>query len=650
MEKLQKYVEQMQSNLDEIKKLLEPQQEKKGDANIIKSVAELILNNNHYFIPNYQRGYKWDEDNVNALLDDIAEFLEDDSDKKFYCMQPIIVLKDENTWRVLDRQQRLTTFYILCKYLGLDVKSSIEYETRKKENNNVGGKEFLEKIEVKKSYDEYEDNDASIDFYFMQKAINTMDKWFKQKNYLKEYIKELLRNNKTKKYIGCIWYEAQNNGSSEEDIFARVNSGKIPLTDAELIKARILNIKNFDSNTKATQTEIANEWDNIEYDLQNEEFFGFLVQNDKKYTNKIELLFEIYCKISQDYKENKQRSIFEFINKKLDENKKDENQKIEFWKEIKNIYLTLKFWFDSQEFYHLIGFLLAIGHDINDIYKISSNRTKDEFRNWSKEQIALKLFMDSGQSYKSFLDNLNSWDNLDNLDKDFKLLNNLSYNNDRQKTQNIILLFNIITYMNSNLKFSFKENVKWSLEHIHAQHDDVKKIKDEENRKKWIESALDAIDKNFTSSKNNAKGRILEDLKRYGDTIESIRQKLCPKKSPISEEGVFEEIANKIINQIQSNEAGNDIHDIGNLALLSCEDNASLGNNIFFAKINKIKELDRDGKFIPICTKNVFMKYYSKDMEKNNINWTKNDACNYRKEILKSIETFFKGQENEYKF
>ena len=193
MEKLQKYVEQMQSNLDEIKKLLEPQQEKKDYANIIKSVAELILNNNHYFIPNYQRGYKWDEDNVNALLDDIAEFLEDDSDKKFYCMQPIIVLKDENTWRVLDGQQRLTTFYILCKYLGLDVKSSIEYETRKKENNNVGGKEFLEKIEVKKSYDEYEDNDASIDFYFMQKAINTMDKWFKQKKLSKRIYKRTFK-------------------------------------------------------------------------------------------------------------------------------------------------------------------------------------------------------------------------------------------------------------------------------------------------------------------------------------------------------------------------------------------------------------------------------------------------------------------------
>lgn len=159
----------------------------------IESVAELILNNNHYFIPNYQRGYKWDEDNVNALLDDIAEFLEDDSDKKFYCIQPIIVLKDENTWRILDGQQRLTTFYILCKYLGLDVKSSIEYETRKKENNHVGGKEFLEKIEVKKSYDEYEDNNDSIDFYFMQKAINTMDKWFKQQNYKEDDIKKTFR-------------------------------------------------------------------------------------------------------------------------------------------------------------------------------------------------------------------------------------------------------------------------------------------------------------------------------------------------------------------------------------------------------------------------------------------------------------------------
>ena len=137
MEKLQECVNKIQSNLDEMKKLLEPQK-KEGDLDIIKSVKELILDENYYFIPEYQRGYKWDENNINALLNDIAEFLEDkNNDKKFYCMQPIIVLEDGDKWRVLDGQQRLTTFYILCKYLKLDIKSSIEYKTREKSKNFV---------------------------------------------------------------------------------------------------------------------------------------------------------------------------------------------------------------------------------------------------------------------------------------------------------------------------------------------------------------------------------------------------------------------------------------------------------------------------------------------------------------------------------
>ena len=84
MEKLQECVNKIQSNLDEMKKLLEPQK-KEGDLDIIKSVKELILDENYYFIPEYQRGYKWDENNINALLNDIAEYLEDkNNDKKFY--------------------------------------------------------------------------------------------------------------------------------------------------------------------------------------------------------------------------------------------------------------------------------------------------------------------------------------------------------------------------------------------------------------------------------------------------------------------------------------------------------------------------------------------------------------------------------------
>lgn len=46
---------------------------------------------NKFFIANYQRGYRWGEDEVNALLDDIYEvYLQGDKDSK-YCLQPLVV-------------------------------------------------------------------------------------------------------------------------------------------------------------------------------------------------------------------------------------------------------------------------------------------------------------------------------------------------------------------------------------------------------------------------------------------------------------------------------------------------------------------------------------------------------------------------------
>ena len=599
MEKLQECVNKIQSNLDEMKKLLEPQK-KEGDLDIIKSVKELILDENYYFIPEYQRGYKWDENNINALLNDIAEFLEDkNNDKKFYCMQPIIVLEDGDKWRVLDGQQRLTTFYILCKYLKLDIKSSIEYKTREKSKN------FLEEIE-----EEAQSNDEKcIDFYFMKNAYNVIKEWFKKRIDAKEKIKKLLQANKQdEKYMGCIWYKIENESSTEEDVFSRVNSGKIPLTNAELIKARILNIKNFENGSKATQAEIANEWDNIEYSLQNEEFFGFLVQNGKKYTNKIELLFEIYYEISNDDKSKKikadiqkgEHTIFEFINKKL-----DENENIDFWKEIKSIYLTLKSWFNEPELYNLIGFILNVGiEEISKIYEKSKceNTTKTEFKAFCKERIKEKI--------------LNLEDNKKDVEK---IIDELNYENKKLETQNILLLFNIIAYKDAKQKFSFVryKNEKWSLEHIHSQHDNpAETIKDEKQRQQFVEDAKKSL---------GDKANDIEDYKAEDKNDEK-----------------FNEIVKKISEISSDNEVA--LHGIGNLALLSCGDNASLSNNIFSVKRKRIKELDEKGHFIPMCTKNTFMKYYSGDI-KDTIRWTSEDSQDYKNRIIESIKEFFDGEE-----
>lgn len=102
----------------------------------LKTVTELCGMN--FYIPNYQRGYRWTKQQVKDLLNDINEF----NDKNgFYCLQPLVVkqreknvfkkIKEEakdlndvydylkGTWEVIDGQQRLTTIFILMRCLGI---------------------------------------------------------------------------------------------------------------------------------------------------------------------------------------------------------------------------------------------------------------------------------------------------------------------------------------------------------------------------------------------------------------------------------------------------------------------------------------------------------------------------------------------------
>lgn len=85
-----------------------------------KKVEELLVSKSmplgmQFYVPNYQRGYRWKESQVQQLLNDIKEFdYEKNNEKKFYCLQPLVVTEDkENGWVVIDGQQRLTTLFII---------------------------------------------------------------------------------------------------------------------------------------------------------------------------------------------------------------------------------------------------------------------------------------------------------------------------------------------------------------------------------------------------------------------------------------------------------------------------------------------------------------------------------------------------------
>ena len=124
----------------------------------------------NFFIHSYQRKYRWGKDEVLRLLEDIEK-----SDSKFYCLQPLVVKKQDDEYELIDGQQRLTTLYLvyLCmsEITGGYHKNenfTIDYKIREK------SKEFLENIDISRE-------NENIDFYYLSNAYKTIKEWFSHK-------------------------------------------------------------------------------------------------------------------------------------------------------------------------------------------------------------------------------------------------------------------------------------------------------------------------------------------------------------------------------------------------------------------------------------------------------------------------------------
>ena len=83
-----------------------------------------------FSIPHYQRGYRWTDKEVEALLNDLLAFSGSDTQEGSYCLQPLVLQEmADGQLRVVDGQQRLTTIAIILWSLGVETKWDIEYTT-----------------------------------------------------------------------------------------------------------------------------------------------------------------------------------------------------------------------------------------------------------------------------------------------------------------------------------------------------------------------------------------------------------------------------------------------------------------------------------------------------------------------------------------
>ena len=200
-----------------------------------------------FVIPAYQRGYRWNEE-VKMLLDDINGI----PDGANYCLQPIVVKKLGNDkYELIDGQQRLTTLFLVLNYIRtyrpkLTVKYTIDYEIRK------GSKAFLSNLD----FDNISNSANNIDEYFISEAAKSIKGWFESTCDPDDSASRMA--DKLNNWVKVIWYEID----SDEDavsLFTRLNIGKIPLTNAELVKAIFLSRNN--GIDERYQLEISTQWD-----------------------------------------------------------------------------------------------------------------------------------------------------------------------------------------------------------------------------------------------------------------------------------------------------------------------------------------------------------------------------------------------------
>jgi hypothetical protein len=193
-----------------------------------------------------------------------------------------------------------------------------------------------------------------------------------------------------------------------------------------------------------------------------------------------------------------------------------------------------------------------------------------------------------------------------------------------KEIKNVLLLYNILTMLkseqdNSYFPFDVYKNGHWDIEHITS----VKDAIPDKNRESWLKDATAFID----------------DTQKGSDELIK-RANNCDVKSDDEFKGIFDDI----VSHFNSGVNNEDINDISNLTLLDSETNRGYKNAVFPIKRKTIIDRDKSGVFIPICTKNVFLKYFSDYPPKISF-WTQDDREKYEKDLCNILSFFIGGQQ-----
>jgi len=518
-----------------------------------------------FTIPHYQRGYRWTDQEVTALLNDLLAYDQKSASQEPYCLQPLVLQKiTDGEVNVVDGQQRLTTLAIILHELGIKHTWDIKYTAE-------GGMLLSQLLEVPGN---------SINDFFRDQASAAVRDWFQQDNSRKEALCELMNGNGNKRVIFLLYEIAATEDGHA--VFQRLNAGKTPLTSSELIKALFMEAGN--GLSESEKADIAKEWDLIEAEMGNDEFWAIWNNQDfKDVPTRMDFLFSIVANVDSSTTRHDglliYRSMEDFAKKK---------GLLSIWEEVLRCWWWMQSCFADDETYHLLGWLAQFSdrgtRGLWDIWKNADCRL-DAFKKELRRLVAERIG-----------------------DKDFN-----SFRYDPAATDDLrrfFVLLNTLEAQRRHIRFRFDlyGQCRWDIEHIASQTDNP--LTSKEDQDEWLALARTEMTKNDLE--------FLDEQKSFAEKWSFVFN-------------LFEkdEIADKDV--------------IENLALLDASTNRAYKNAIFPAKRRRILEESlNNGKYIPPLTEAVFAKLYSTSATQMRY-WGKDDVANYREAMKQMFDQFMGG-------
>lgn len=640
---------------------------KKGQENWLK-----------FFVPAYQRGYRWSAEQVEQLIDDLLEFgiRRGSSTDAFYCIQPLVVRPIERDgvqyYEVIDGQQRLTTILLILQALR-----QIQYE---QERDDEDSKQFFAKMPTNAYEIQYETRRSSLEWLrelpqtiFDEHKYSEFDNANCDYSHFAEVFKaaykklQLLSDFRPLRDIlfestYFIWYMPTEADSSNVDIFDRLNAGKIGLNNAELIKALFLQRSNIPSNSPtdfAMLQKIAHEWDEMEKRLHDDSLWGFIYSRQSytlTYDSRIEYLLDLLTNKTSKHKE----AIFYTFNQYLTSyremlhNGGDKNIKQRFewvamnWDKVKALFDLVCEWYAERDMYHRIGFII----ELNPNYTLK--RLQDELPGLSHSARIAKL----DEIIKETLRGIKS--------------ENLFYG--KKELSIILFLYNILLEdrrHNNTARFSFSDYKQvrkdngWDQEHVASSKDHEPSAAEQREMAADIIELITgskpveaSIEVSANSDDTIHKQPLYAGQFKLSDsicTLDDEEEKLCETlldilnrkdDNPLSPSD-FDDVYSRIVAHFKGNtdllgqfkyQGKREKDFIWNFVLLNAKTNRSYGNHIFPVKRRRILN-DEFDVYTPVGTRNVFEKAYSRKID-NIFAWTRSDALAYWNDIKRVIKDY----------